>query len=72
MALERIDKEKCVGCGKCRMICAMDVIAMGEDNKAYIKYPTECVVCLFCEEDCPTGAIYVSPEKYYKQLQAWG
>ena len=50
----------------------MDVIAMDADGKAMIKYPTECIVCLYCEQDCPVGAIYVSPEKYYKQLQAWG
>ena len=34
MAIERIDKEKCIGCGNCRLVCATDVIAMGEDNKA--------------------------------------
>jgi NAD-dependent dihydropyrimidine dehydrogenase PreA subunit len=50
----------------------MDVIALNEDNKPYIKYPSECIVCLYCEEDCPVGAIYVSPQKDVKQLQAWG
>jgi adenylylsulfate reductase subunit B len=72
MAIQSIDKNKCIGCGRCRLICAMDVIGMGEDNKAFIKYPTECIVCLYCEQDCPVGAIYVSPEKMVKQLQAWG
>lgn len=72
MAIERIDKEKCIGCGLCKKICAMDVIRMGDDNKAFIKYPTECIVCLYCEQDYPVGAIYVSPVKAYKQLQAWG
>lgn len=72
MAIQKIDKEKCVRCGRCRDICAMDVIALDENNSPYIKYLSECVVCLYCEEECPVGAIFVSPEKSYKQLQAWG
>lgn len=72
MAIERIDQNKCTGCGLCRKICAMDVIAMDGQGKAFIKYPNECIVCLYCEEDCPAGAIYVSPVKTVKQLQAWG
>lgn len=72
MAIKSIDHAKCVGCGICKKVCAMDVIAMNEEGKAYIKYPEECIVCLFCEEDCPVGAIFVSPDKYFKQLQAWG
>ena len=72
MAIVSIDKEKCVGCGNCRLVCATDVIAMGEDGKPYIKYPQDCIVCLFCEQECPTKAIYVSPRHDFKQLQAWG
>ncbi len=72
MAIERIDKEKCVGCGNCQLVCSCDVIAMGEDKKAFIKYPDDCIVCLFCEQECPVNAIYVSPTHMYKQLQAWG
>lgn len=72
MAIEKIDKEKCIGCGNCRLVCAMDVIAMGEDGKPFIKYPQDCIVCLFCEQECPRQAIYVSPRHDFKQLQAWG
>jgi NAD-dependent dihydropyrimidine dehydrogenase PreA subunit len=45
---------------------------MDSDNKAYIKYPEDCIVCLYCEQDCPADAIDVSPIKTVKQLQAWG
>ena len=45
MAIKSIDREICIGCGTCRDICAMDVIAMDADGKAMIKYPTECIVC---------------------------
>ena len=72
MAIERIDRDKCIGCGKCINVCSCDVFRMGEDRKPVICYPDECCLCLYCQEDCPTGAIYVSPEKYMKQLQAWG
>ena len=72
MAIKKIDYEKCVGCGRCMQICSCDVIRMNKDNRPVIKYPTECIVCLYCEEECPAGAIFVSPEKYYKQLQSWG
>ena len=72
MAIERIDREKCIGCETCKKVCSCDVIRMDQDHKAYIKYKNECIVCLYCEIDCPVGAIYVSPEKMNKQLQAWG
>ena len=72
MAIERIDKEKCIGCGTCVNVCSSDVIRMGADGKPHIRYKDECCVCLYCQEDCPAGAIYVAPDKYVKQLQAWG
>lgn len=72
MAIKHIDYEKCIGCGRCKQICAMDVIDMNQEGKPYIKYLNECIVCLYCEEECPVGAIFVAPDKYYKQLQAWG
>ena len=72
MAIERFDYEKCIGCGICKDACTCDVIRMGEDGKPFIKYKDECCVCLYCVEDCPVGAVYVAPEKYLKQKNAWG
>ena len=72
MAIERIDREKCIGCGICRDVCSCDVIRLDDDKRPYIRYQSECCLCLYCAEDCPVGAIYISPEKSYKQLQAWG
>jgi len=72
MSIERIDHELCDGCGICVNSCSSDVIRMGEDGKAVIKYPEECIVCLYCEEDCPKHAIYVSPIKTIPLLTAWG
>jgi NAD-dependent dihydropyrimidine dehydrogenase PreA subunit len=50
----------------------MDVIRMDEGRKkAVIKYPEECMVCAYCELDCPENAIYVSPIKYVPLLTSW-
>jgi NAD-dependent dihydropyrimidine dehydrogenase PreA subunit len=72
MVIENIDHEKCNGCGLCVKVCSCDVIRMDENKKAVIKYPEECIVCLYCEEDCPQKAIYVSPVKNFPLLTAWG
>lgn len=73
MSIERIDTDACTGCGICIENCSMDVIRMDEDKrKAVIKYPEDCILCLFCEYDCPVNAIYVSPEKKMTPLTAWG
>lgn len=73
MAIERINADLCTGCGLCVDSCPMDVIRMDDQNeKAVIRYPEECMVCLFCERDCPQEAIYVSAEKKVVVLLSFG
>ena len=73
MVIERIDAYLCDGCGICVNTCWIDVIRMDEkEKKAVIKYPEDCVVCTFCEQDCPQHAIYVSPTKEATPLTIWG
>lgn len=69
MAIERIDRELCMGCSLCvEYSCPTDVIRMNyKEMKAYIAHPQDCHVCSLCEMDCPVGAIYVSPE-YSRQM----
>jgi len=59
--IERIDKDKCIGCGNCAQRCPLDAIRMDENKKAYIAYPDDCMTCYICERFCPAGAIYVHP-----------
>ena len=73
MTIERIDTELCIGCGICVESCSMDVIRMDDKTKkAVIRYPEDCVLCQFCEIDCPQDAIYVSPKKCTPLLTSWG
>ena len=73
MSIERIDEDKCTGCGTCTDSCPMDVIRMDEGrSKAAIRYPEDCTLCAICEIDCPQGAIYVGPSKETLVTTCWG
>ncbi len=53
----KVDKEKCVGCGRCADECPGDVIRMDRRRKLpYNKYKNDCWYCGVCEQECPTGA----------------
>ncbi|MBQ8509419.1 MAG: 4Fe-4S binding protein [Clostridia bacterium] len=52
-----IDREKCIGCGKCRDVCPGTLIKIDAVKKAYIKYPKDCWGCTSCVKECPVYAI---------------
>lgn len=52
-----IDREKCVGCGRCHDVCPGTLIKLSEDKKAYIKYPKDCWGCTSCVKECPVHAV---------------
>lgn len=52
-----IDKGKCIGCGRCHNVCPGTLIAIGEDKKAFIRYPKDCWGCTSCIKECPVYAI---------------
>jgi dihydropyrimidine dehydrogenase (NAD+) subunit PreA len=56
----KIDREKCIGCGRCHVSC-MDGGHQAIDFDAATRQPrivgTKCVGCHLCRLVCPTGAI---------------
>ncbi|MDY4414621.1 MAG: ferredoxin family protein [Ruminococcus sp.] len=51
-----IDRNKCVGCGKCSEVCPGSLIKL-DGKKAYIKYPKDCWGCTSCIKECPVNAV---------------
>lgn len=51
-----IDKNKCIGCGKCSVVCPGSLIKI-ENKKAFIKYPKDCWGCTSCIKECPVNAV---------------
>lgn len=52
-----INKDLCVGCGKCKEVCPGNLIKSDKDKKAYIKYPKHCWGCVSCVKECKVDAI---------------
>lgn len=66
MAIERINPETCTGCGNCVRACGCDVIRMDQTTgKARIAYQEDCMVCGFCADDCPVGAVVLTPARLH-------
>jgi NAD-dependent dihydropyrimidine dehydrogenase PreA subunit len=70
MALEQIDRDKCINCLKCVEVCPMDVLrAVGK--VVYPAYPRDCMCCYLCEMACPTDAILVHPRRAWEKPLPW-
>lgn len=73
MAIEKIDQEKCTGCGTCVDTCPVDCLRLNETgDKATVRYPEECMLCGFCVAVCPEDAVVLSPHKSAAMTVSWG
>ena len=50
-----INKDKCIGCGKCVKACQFEAITL-ENNLAYIDFE-KCRLCRKCVDECPQHSI---------------
>ncbi len=57
----RVEKNECIGCGKCGEVCPAKAIVMraGGKNKLPEIERSKCIRCFCCQEFCPKGAMKV-------------
>ena len=53
----QIDREKCVGCSRCKNICPGNLIAVNQERRAFLKRPYDCWGCTACLKECPVCAV---------------
>jgi len=66
----RLVSDECLGCGKCNRTCDMQVDVMGELETHGEVRSLNCVRCLKCTDECPTGAIAFSVRRKEASLSA--
>jgi len=54
----KYDKETCIGCGMCWIVCPHRVF-QSEGRKASLALPKKCMECGACQINCPSGSITV-------------
>ncbi|MBK9518128.1 MAG: ferredoxin III, nif-specific [Anaeromyxobacter sp.] len=66
--VRHIDKELCIGCGRCIKICAHDVLAPAEVDEeesakmyAVVGRPDDCIGCEACGRTCKKDAFTFEP-----------
>ncbi|MBR5052085.1 MAG: NAD-dependent dihydropyrimidine dehydrogenase subunit PreA [Bacteroidaceae bacterium] len=70
MVLPKIDREKCIGCGRCHISCTdggHQAIEFDLETRQPRIIGTKCVGCHLCRLVCPTGAIGLS--KRFNKIQ---
>ena len=56
LAVPRIDRRRCTGCGTCEHLCPTGAVEV-RGSYAEITQPSACAFCEICESMCPSGAI---------------
>ncbi|MDF2567368.1 MAG: hypothetical protein K0R90_824 [Oscillospiraceae bacterium] len=52
-----INQNKCIGCGKCTVVCPGNLVHLTKDNKAKISNIKDCWGCCSCLKECLVGAL---------------
>lgn len=55
----QIQKERCIGCGRCEEVCPGNLIRLDESRTAHMRIPEDCWGCASCMKACPAGAIFL-------------
>lgn len=62
----KIDKSRCIRCGKCVSLCPMKNISLRDGN---VVAGGKCTMCYRCISFCPTQAITLLGKKVYEQCR---
>ena len=53
----KVDRNKCIGCGKCKKSCPVSNIEYDNQRKPFWKHNSHCMTCFSCYHHCPVHAI---------------
>jgi len=66
--IKTLDKDLCIGCGRCYKSCTKNVLAFEETDteetvKAYMTIANDgnCIGCKACGQNCPKGCFSFAP-----------
>ena len=67
----KINRKKCIGCGKCASSCPKHTIVIKKNKQKRIAKinPKNCIKCYCCQELCPIGAVDVKQSLIVKILR---
>ncbi len=69
----KLDKSRCIGCGRCIKDCSCDVLKRGDDGYPQVveENIAKCMKCQHCFAVCPTGAISIFGKNPDKSLKTY-